>query len=85
MKFKQLLKHLHEKWVEYDFNYGEDKKEGRSILRKIRKEFGMEEILPNGFLRAAKYSYLREGDCWLCRGWRLHDDPAGLSGDGLCR
>lgn len=46
MKFKQLLKHLHEKWVEYDFNYGEDKKEGRSILRKIRKEFGMEETLP---------------------------------------
>jgi hypothetical protein len=46
MKFKQLLKLLQEKWSEYDFNFGEDKKEGMSILKKVRRENNMPSTLP---------------------------------------
>jgi hypothetical protein len=46
MKFKQLLKLLQEKWSEYDFNFGEDKKEGRKIQKKIRRENNIPSTLP---------------------------------------
>ena len=46
MKFKQLLKLLQEKWSEYDFNFGEDKKEGRKILKKVRRQNNMPSTLP---------------------------------------
>lgn len=46
MKFKQLLKILNEKWAEYNFNFGEDKKEGMDILKKVRKKNKMPETLP---------------------------------------
>lgn len=37
---------LEEKWVEYDFNFGEDKKEGMNIKRKYRKKFNLPMSLP---------------------------------------
>ena len=54
MKFKKLLeklnekilKDVNEKWVEYDFNFGENKKEGMNILKQIRKQNKMTESLP---------------------------------------
>ncbi len=54
MKFKKLLeklnekilKDVNEKWVEYDFNFGENKKEGMNILKQIRKQNKMPESLP---------------------------------------
>jgi hypothetical protein len=54
MKFKKLLdklnenilKDVNEKWVEYDFNFGENKKEGIDILKQIRKQNKMPKTLP---------------------------------------
>lgn len=45
-KLKENNSKLNEKWVEYDFNFGEDKKEGRKINRKNRKRFGFPLTLP---------------------------------------
>lgn len=46
MKFKELLMVLNEKWVEYNFNFGENKKEGMNILKKIRKKNKQSSSLP---------------------------------------
>jgi hypothetical protein len=46
MRFKQLLKVLTEKWTEYDFNFGEDKKEGMKILKRVRHKNKMPKSLP---------------------------------------
>jgi hypothetical protein len=43
---KENSRDIQEKWVEYDFNYGEDKKEGMKIKRKYRKKFELPSTLP---------------------------------------
>jgi len=43
---KENSRDIQEKWVEYDFNYGENKKEGMKIKRKYRKKFGLPSTLP---------------------------------------
>ena len=48
-RFVEFLKNsntLKEKWVEYDFNFGEDKKEGMEIKKKYRKKFNLASSLP---------------------------------------
>jgi len=37
---------LEEKWVEYDFNFGENKTEGMNIKKKYRKKFNLPSNLP---------------------------------------
>jgi hypothetical protein len=45
-KLKELNRNLDEMWVEYDFNFGEDKKEGKRINKANRKRFGFPLTLP---------------------------------------
>lgn len=45
-KLKEMNCNLEEKWVEYNFNFGEDKKEGKRINKKNRKRFGLPLTLP---------------------------------------
>ena len=41
-----MTSNLEEKWVEYNFNFGEDKAEGKRINKKNRKRFGQPSTLP---------------------------------------
>lgn len=48
-RFVDFLKNsntLKEKWVEYDFNFGENKTEGMNIKKKYRKKFNLPSNLP---------------------------------------
>ena len=45
-KLKENNSKLNEKWVEYDFNFGEDKEKGKKINKANRKKFGLPLTLP---------------------------------------
>jgi hypothetical protein len=46
VKLQEMTSNLEEKWVEYNFNFGEDKAEGKRINKKNRKRFGQPSTLP---------------------------------------